>query len=298
MRLFLDGEHLAEIADRHRGDYADAEPFPHAVLDDLIPDEALDLVLSEFPSPESQVWKEYENFHEKKLETQGEAQLGPETSLLLYQFNSAPFLRFLERLTGIENLIPDPYFTGGGLHQIVRGGKLGVHADFSRHQKLPLDRRLNVLIYLNRDWRVEYGGALELWTPDGAACEKRILPLFNRTVVFSITDWSFHGHPEPLTCPEGVSRKSIALYYFTAGRPPGEVREGKKATLFIRRPDEVVPAGTEFSRDEWDGLKGTTPVTRRAPSRIARSLKKVGRKITPPIILDGVHALRRRARNR
>ena len=214
MKLYLDRQKLLDVARTNRARYATAEPFPHCVLDGLFPEEALDGVLAEFPGPQSPVWKEYENYHEGKLETQGEGKICVFTSLLLYQFNSAPFLQFLEELTGIKNLIADPYFYGGGLHQIPRGGKLGIHADFSRHGTLPLDRRLNVLIYLNRDWKDEYGGHLELWAADMSRCVRKVLPTYNRTVVFNITDWAYHGHPEALACREGMTRKSIALYYF------------------------------------------------------------------------------------
>ena len=107
-----------------------------------------------------------------------------------------------------------------------------MHADFNVHPKLKLDRRLNMLIYLNKDWREEYGGHLELWDQSGKTCRKRILPMFNRTVVFSTTDRSFHGHPHPLTCPPGMTRKSVSLYYYTAGRPPEE-RSVAHDTLFI-----------------------------------------------------------------
>lgn len=272
MRLYLDSEHLQRVADQHRSGYAKAQPFPHVVLDGLLPDEALDRVLTEFPSPASDVWKEYESEHEKKLETQGEASLGPDTALLLYQFNSAPFLEFLERLTGIENLLPDPYFLGGGLHQIMRGGRLGVHADFSGHRKLPLERRLNVLVYLNRDWKDEYGGALELWSPDRERCVERVLPLFNRTVIFTITDWAYHGHPEPLACPPETTRKSIALYYFTVGRPPGEVEHGRHGTLFISEA-------------------GAAPTASR-PSLVVR-LKTAVRRFFPQKVVDRRDAARR-----
>ena len=291
MRLFLDPRSLALVAAQHREAYSRAEPFPHAVLDDVLPEDALDLAVEAFPAPESEVWKEYENHHEVKLETQGEQQVGDAISMLLYQFNSAPFLRFLEELTGIDGLIPDPYFTGGGLHQIVRGGKLGIHADFSRHPTLPLHRRLNVLIFLNRDWTDEYGGDLELWSTDASRCVKRIAPVFNRMVVFTITDWAFHGHPEPLLCPDGMTRKSIALYYFTVDRPAGETVRGKKSTLFIRRPGEDVPEGVVLARDAaYTGLKGEDPATRRVTR--ARAKRLVAR-VTPPVLWDAAHALRR-----
>jgi hypothetical protein len=296
MRLFLDSRVLAAAAELHREQYRTAEPFPHVVLDDVLPVEALDLALDAFPDAESDVWKEYDNPLEGKLEAQGEERLGDDLSLLLYQFNSAPFLRFLERLSGIDALIPDPYFTGGGLHQIPRGGRLGIHADFSRHQSLPLDRRINVLIYLNRDWREEYGGHLELWNRDMTECVVRVAPVFNRMVVFSTTDWAFHGHPDPLTCPPGMTRKSIALYYFSVGRPEGETRPGKQSTLFTPRPEEVLPEGTPLARSrEYTGLK----VDRfsRLPPR--RRLGRAVRRITPPLVYDAVIRARvRRSRDR
>jgi len=289
VRLFLDPHSLARAAAEHREQYAQAEPFPHAVLDGLLPEEALDLALACFPDPESPVWREYANYHEVKLETQGEERLGDAMSLLLYQFNSAPFLRFLEDLTGITQLIPDPYFTGGGLHQIVPGGKLGIHADFSHHSKLPLHRRLNVLIFLNRDWKEDYGGDLELWTSDGTRCSRKIAPVYNRMVVFTITDWAYHGHPEPLTCPDGVTRKSIALYYFTVSRPPGETARGKKSTLFIRRPGEVLPKGARLARDsQYTGRKEDT---RALPARA----KRLAARVTPPVLWDAARSLRKRS---
>jgi len=295
MKLYLDREKLLKVARDSRERYANASPFPHIALDGLFPDEALNEVLREFPDPASPVWKEYQNYHEGKLETQGEEHIGASTSLLLYQFNSAPFLHFLEGLTGITDLIPDPYFLGGGLHQIPRGGKLGIHADFSRHGRLPLDRRVNVIIYLNPDWKDEYGGHLELWAPDMSRCVEKILPIYNRTVVFSITDWAFHGHPEPLACPDGMTRKSIALYYFTNGRPPGETRVEKRSTLFMQRPGEIVPPGTIFSRDHYTGVRGSIRQPVPSPStRFLPGAKRLLKRVTPPILIDLARYLTRR----
>jgi Rps23 Pro-64 3,4-dihydroxylase Tpa1-like proline 4-hydroxylase len=145
--------------------------------------------------------------------------------------NSEPFLRFLQELTGIkETLIPDPYFEGGGVHQIKRGGFLKVHVDFHRHRLLQLDRRVNVLVYLNKDWKDEYGGHFELWERDMSRCVKKIAPLFNRMAIFSTTADSWHGHPDKLNCPEGRSRQSLALYYYTNGRPSYEVPDRQRIT--------------------------------------------------------------------
>jgi len=206
-----------------RDAYASARPFPHAVLDGLFPDELLDGVLADFPGAGDSAWSRFDNPQERKL---GNYRRLLETSdriqRFLFALNSPEMLEFLETMTGIEGLIPDPYFGGGALHQIVRGGFLKVHADFNWHPKLKLDRRLNVLIYLNRDWKDQYGGALELWDRGMTGPEKSVLPVFNRTVVFSTTDFSYHGHPHPLACPEAMTRKSVSLYYYSNGRPDGE----------------------------------------------------------------------------
>jgi len=151
--------------------------------------------------------------------------------------NAPIFLRFLERLVGIDGLIPDPYLSGGGLHMTPRGGRLGIHADFNFHKKLKLDRRLNLLLYLNHNWPPEWGGEFELWDKDVKTKVKSYFPIANRLVVFSTTDISFHGHPDPLNCPRGQYRKSIALYYYSNGRP-AEERSEFHSTVFKARPDD------------------------------------------------------------
>jgi len=217
------------LADRYRA----PQPFPHIVLDGLFDDELLGGVLREFPSPEAMRWNRFDNAREKKLGYFHAASAIPETiRRVLLELNAFETLLWLEQLTGIDGLIPDPYFGGGGLHQIEPGGFLKVHADFNVHPKLKLDRRLNLLVYLNENWREEYGGHLELWDREARGCVERILPTFNRTVVFSTSDTSFHGHPHPLQSPPGVTRKSISLYYYTAGRPDGE-RSAPHDTLFV-----------------------------------------------------------------
>jgi len=137
---------------------------------------------------------------------------------LIWELNSGTFIRALEKLTGIENLIPDPSLRGGGLHQVLPGGVLGVHADFTHHVDYDLERRVNLLLYLNKDWHDDYEGHLELWNRDASRCIKRIRPLAGRCVVFNTDADSYHGHPRPLNCPDGVTRKSIAIYYYTLGR--------------------------------------------------------------------------------
>ena len=240
--FFFSPKYLIQLAKANQQRYAQALPFPHIVIDNFLPTEVLDAVLSEFPQPEQINWTKYEDTAQVKLASTTETQLGIATRLLLHQFNSSVFLNFLETLTGIDGIIPDPHFAGGGLHQIVRGGFLKVHVDFNRHFKLRLDRRLNLLLYLNQNWEESYGGQLELWDRDMTACQTSILPVFNRCVIFNTTDFSFHGHPNPLTCPPGWTRKSIAIYYYSNGRSIEEVNTEVSnlphTTLFRDRPNE------------------------------------------------------------
>jgi len=236
----FDREQLGALAEARRDAYAMADPFPHTVIDDLLPEQVLDDVLAEFPDPKDADWVKFDNATEHKLGSRDDSIMGPATRQLFAELHSSAFLGFLERITGIEGLIPDPHLVGGGLHQIEPGGHLKVHADFNRHPRTDLERRLNVLIYLNRDWRDEYGGALELWDKEMSAPVRKVTPHFNRCVVFSTTSTSYHGHPEALTCPEDRTRKSLALYYYSRDRP-AEERSDKHSTLFKARPGEELP---------------------------------------------------------
>ncbi len=238
---FLPLGRMADCAASSALAYANAQPFPYIVFDDFFDPDLLDTVLSEFPRPGEIRWQRFDNEKEIKLASAAESSFGPTTRLLLYHLNSITFLEFLSEVTGIADLIPDPCFDGGGLHQIERGGKLGVHADFNKHPRFGLDRRLNLLLYLNRDWREEYGGHLELWNRGVTRCETRILPVFNRLMVFGTTDFTFHGHPEPLRCPDGMTRKSLALYYFSNGRPAEEVSDSHSTLFKARTLDDFKP---------------------------------------------------------
>ena len=217
--------------------YTAAAPFPHVVLDGLFPDETLEAVLADFPRPDEIPWRSFDSATEKKLGYTHEAPLGDRLRAFLWEMSAPPVLAFLEALTGIDGLIPDPYFGGAGPHQILPGGFLKVHTDFNWHPKLKLDRRLNLLVYLNKEWREEYGGHLELWNREVTVCERRILPVFNRTVVFSTTDFSFHGHPTPLACPPAMARKSVSFYYYSNGRP-AEERSAPHDTVFRETPSD------------------------------------------------------------
>lgn len=263
---FLPLARMHELAQSAAASYVAARPFPHVVIDNFFDPVVLDGVLEEFPKPGQITWQEFDSGQEIKLASAAEATFGPATRLLLYHLNSKTFLEFLGAVTGIDNLIADPGFEGGGLHQIMPGGKLGVHADFNKHREYNLDRRLNMLVYLNKNWREEYGGHLELWNREVTRAEAKVLPLFNRVMIFSTTDFTYHGHPDPLRCPEGMTRKSLALYYYSNGRPAEEV-SGEHSTLFRARAksDFRLTLGQRMRRVASDFL----------PPILTRGLRKV-----------------------
>ncbi|MEV4456898.1 2OG-Fe(II) oxygenase [Microbispora sp. NPDC004025] len=243
-------EDLFPLADRRRQDFLDAAPFRHVVIDDFLPPGVLEPILEEFPEPRDASWQQFDSSREIKLALSDTERMGPATRHLLAEFNGQVFVEFLERLTGITQLVSDPHLEGGGLHQIKPGGFLKVHADFNRHRRLNLDRRLNGLLYLNKDWKEDYGGHLQLWDKDMTRCEHKILPVFNRFVVFATTDDANHGHPDPLTCPDDRARRSMALYYYTNGRPEEETG-ADHTTLFKQRPGEQWKSNLRQTVKRW-----------------------------------------------
>ena len=265
-------EYLDQLSKRYSDSYREAYPFPHFYIDHFLPETVLNKITEEFPRPNEIEWShQYDNPAEKKLACDDETRMGPFTRNLIYQFRSSVFMKFLEDLTGIEGLIPDPTLFGGGLHQIESGGYLKIHADFNWHPQLRLYRRLNLLLYLNQNWKEEYGGHFELWNREMSKAEVRLLPLFNRCVVFSTSNESYHGHPDPLTCPLDQTRKSIALYYYTSYQPNGETSTSQHSTLFKKRS----PKDFNLSKK--------------------MNIKKIAKKIIPPIFIEAFHYLQRRS---
>ena len=226
--------------------YASADPFPSIVIDDFLHPDALQRAMAEFPKPEAiRNWRQLTDNDKAgrpavraKLGYSNELEFGPTLRRLVHELNASHFLRYLEQLTGIQHMIPDSHLRGGGLHQYLPGAVLRVHADFNRLPGWELDRRLNLLLYLNPEWHPEWGGALELWDKSMSRCVQSLEPVANRCVIFSTTSTSYHGIPDPVTCPDGVTRRSLALYYYSNGRPEHE-RTPRHSTLWQARPHEA-----------------------------------------------------------
>jgi len=218
-------------------EHASAAPFPHIVIDRAFANDRVHRIAAEARALEPDAQRPFYG-QARKRGTTDRGRMGVETLALIDDLNGPRFIAWLEELTGIEGLIADPQLFGAGVHRIDRGGFLKIHTDFNWHAGLGLHRRLNLLLYLNQGWREEWGGHLELWHPDMSRCGARVAPLLNRMVIFSTTDTSYHGHPEPLACPEGVTRNSLALYYYSRDPAPGVRFRGSLLTDYRPRPGE------------------------------------------------------------
>ena len=217
-----------------------AEPFKHVVIDDFFPKELADECLRKFPSITEPGWESSNDADiEIKYRTVWQSEFDIPEGIVdaVRILNSAPFLRAMSKVMGIEKIMPDPYFTGGGLNVTMRGGLLDVHVDGNYHDASGLNRRLNALVYLNPEWQDNWGGEFGVYDESGDHCLKKVAPLFNRLVVFDSHDKSFHGLPDPVNFPDGVPRRSILLYYYTKENRPGEqiVVENPHSALWKKR---------------------------------------------------------------
>ncbi len=261
-RLTPSLDQLMQVAQEGAAAYASAQPYPHAVIDGLFSTEALRAVATELPPRSAAGWTTWDTTNEWKHVFDRPEFFGPNARRLADDLNSSEFVRFLERLTGIDALVPDPHLTAAGYFDVRTGGFLNVHVDFARNPKLSLVRRVNVLVYLNEGWQEDWGGLLELRGRLDGGVVQSILPVLNRMVVFS-TPGAAHGHPRPVAAPEGRSRLCFSAYYFTSPDLPDSPFE-RHGVLFSEAGDE--------------GLSGTV------------------RRFVPPIAIDGAKAVRRRYR--
>ncbi len=229
----FDYDRIFRNPDSLRRRFESARPFRHLLFEDFLPTEAAEAIWATFPKPEKMKMKE--NDESLKLYLRDLHKLNPTVKQVFEEFARARFLQALSQVTGIAELHGDPYLQGAGLHQGCQGSFLNIHADFNFHEELQMHRRLNLLIYFNKDWREEYQGYFEIWDKDLSFC-KMVKPGFNRCVLIETTETSFHGYLK-LDLPEGVTRKSLAAYFYTLTRPAEEIAP-PHSTLWQKRPEK------------------------------------------------------------
>lgn len=222
--------------------FQSATPFSSICIDNFLEKEFADSLAASYPnySQAAELGREFYSVNEKlKVQITSPSNFPEPVAELCQTLGSEEFLQNLSIVTGIEGLSWDPSFKGGGMHLTGPSGLLDVHVDFNYEKQLGLFRRLNILIYLNPVWDEAWGGSVELWNKDVSVCEHSFAPIHNRCVLFATSDFSFHG-VTALTCPQGVTRNSLAAYYYTdeAGDNAGQVWGGNHTTIFKARPDE------------------------------------------------------------
>jgi Rps23 Pro-64 3,4-dihydroxylase Tpa1-like proline 4-hydroxylase len=204
------------------------EPFQHIVIDDAIDTDLAEKMYGAFPPLNDQIW-EHENDAdiEIKARTKWKSEFDVPEHIVdaVRILNSSIILEGIAQRLSIPKLIPDPYFSGGGLNSTSKGGLLDVHVDGNYHDMMGLHRRVNAILYLNPGWTQDWGGEFGAYDENGDVLIKKIPPLFNRLVVFDTHDKSYHGLPDPINFPENVQRKSLILYYYTAAKRPRDVTE-------------------------------------------------------------------------
>jgi Rps23 Pro-64 3,4-dihydroxylase Tpa1-like proline 4-hydroxylase len=193
---------------RHR--FLTTPPFEHVVIDGLFDDDLLRLISEEFDSQSA--WYRHSTRLEKYRRSTSDCDLDLAARTYFALAGSRPFVEYLQAVTDIPTLIPDPLLVGGGLHETYAGGRFDIHRDFDLHRDSGLTNALVMITYLNEDWDESYGGALELWGDGGRVVS--VPPTFGTTILMRTSDRAYHGHPSPLTPPPGRTRRSVACYYY------------------------------------------------------------------------------------
>lgn len=227
------------------------DPFPFCVIDNVLPTEEFLACSKGLPEMDDPAWHKYQNPLEVKFALNDKAKFPEMVQKLLDALYSPDFCKMLPKLLGLpdEQLYPDPIMLGAGIHRIARGGKLDVHLDHNRNPDLAgMERRVNAIFWFHEEWDPDWGGDLELWTNSKGlpgVCAVSVIPHPNRLAIFKASDISFHGHPEPLACPEGKYRTSLALYYYSKHLEDKEVRPKVK----------FVPIPGQSNSPELDSLR-------------------------------------------
>jgi Rps23 Pro-64 3,4-dihydroxylase Tpa1-like proline 4-hydroxylase len=252
---FFKEENLQEL----KKQFDSATPYRHLAIDNFLSEAFANSLYDKFP-PIDALNKHYNGLNEQKSEGSNFTNYDEVFSTLRKEVASERMSKALETITGIKGLFTTDDALGSGVHQGSNGSYLDVHIDFNIHHLRDLHRRLNLLVFLNKNWKEEYGGKVELWNENVTQLGKAYLPSFNRCVIFETSEISYHGYSR-INVPEGETRKSFYTYYYT---PIGDYKGKYHDTVFKARPEE----GTikKIKTDVKEGLK----------NNIKRTLKRLG----------------------
>lgn len=224
LQLRREAAFLAQrILESNEGDEYFPAPFQHLVIDTAFSAELADICLSRFPDEDDPCWvKSNLPGIEIKSRTNWASEFDVPEGIIdvIRILNSALLLRAMSSRFGIPKLMPDPYFTGGGLNCTSAGGMLDVHVDGNYHDASGMHRRMNAILYLNPNYDRSWGGEFGIYSNNGQDLVKAVEPIHNRLVIFDSHDKSYHGLPNPIRFPKGSPRRSIILYYYTASPRP------------------------------------------------------------------------------
>jgi Rps23 Pro-64 3,4-dihydroxylase Tpa1-like proline 4-hydroxylase len=257
----VDRHVLASTAELHSA-YRGAKPFPYVVIDDFLAQPFAQRLLDQFPSFERGNSVGDDGKIGNKATFEKIRSLGQAYAALDDLIKSRAFLNLIEAITGVPDLIYDPFYLGGGTHENRHGQSLQAHIDFNYHPSEGWHRRLNLIVYLNHDWDARWGGNLELYADPykDKQPQASVAPVFNRCVIFGTSEKSWHAF-DPIKLPAdnlGASRKSIALYFYSRERPQDEIA-GKHTTHYVNAQiPEHIRAGHTLTQDDVDQLNEIT----------------------------------------
>jgi hypothetical protein len=232
--------HAQESVDQYRQAFLTAKPFKHVMIEDFFEPAFAEQLLAEFPSFDKKLAINESGYAAGKSVNTNIRSISPAYQHLYETLGSRPFLEYVSQLSGIPDLLLDPKMFGGGTHENLHGQDLDPHVDFNFDEGRQLHRRLNLIVYMNKEWHTEWGGALEIHSNPRRPEENQIHtfdPLFNRCVMFETNEYSWHGFPK-IDQPEDkrhLSRKSLSIYLYTKDRPAEETAP-VHATFYVQRP--------------------------------------------------------------
>jgi Rps23 Pro-64 3,4-dihydroxylase Tpa1-like proline 4-hydroxylase len=234
--LIYFGEWTKDISNLNTA-FLNAEPFEHIVIDNFLETSYAETISEKFPAVNSD-WHEYKNPIEVKYTYDNINDLDPDLKNFFYYLSSPEVTNIMRSITGISDLEYDEYLHGAGLHKHPRYGRLNIHLDYEKHPISGKERRLNVILFMSKEWNPIWNGSNELWDKDVTKCVTKTQIKFNRAIIFKTNDISWHGLPEQIMCPDDVFRNSLAYYYVSPLNTQKPEDSYRKKAKFIKRPED------------------------------------------------------------